>query len=86
MYSQSRLIFEPVVVFVCATTGQGDEPDNMKQFWQFLLRRNLPRDSLSRVKFTVIGLGDSSYQKCAVLSNITIYGYFYSLSFLVKQV
>ena len=61
--SQSRLIYEPVVVFVCATTGQGDEPDNMKKFWQFLLRRNLPRDSLSHVKFTVIGLGDSSYQK-----------------------
>ena len=64
---QSRLIYEPVVVFVCATTGQGDEPDNMKQFWQFLLRRNLPHDSLSRVKFSVIGLGDSSYQKYETL-------------------
>ncbi len=21
---------EPLVIFVCATTGQGDEPDNMK--------------------------------------------------------
>ena len=23
-------MYEPVVVFVAATTGQGDEPDNMK--------------------------------------------------------
>lgn len=25
-----NLIKERIVVFVCATTGQGDEPDNMK--------------------------------------------------------
>ena len=28
--NQTKLIEEPLVVFVCATTGQGDEPDNMK--------------------------------------------------------
>ena len=27
---QAQLVYEPVVVFVAATTGQGDEPDNMK--------------------------------------------------------
>ena len=35
----------------------------MKTFWKFLLRKNLPSDSLSRLIFGVIGLGDSSYQK-----------------------
>jgi sulfite reductase alpha subunit-like flavoprotein len=35
----------------------------MKKFWKFLLRKNLPADSLSNLKFGVIGLGDSSYQK-----------------------
>lgn len=25
-----NLINEPLVIFVCATTGQGDPPDNMK--------------------------------------------------------
>ena len=28
--SQAQLINEELVVFVVATTGQGDEPDNMK--------------------------------------------------------
>ncbi len=60
---QSALVREPAVVFVCATTGQGDEPDNMKQFWRFLLRRNLPRSSLSGTKIAVLGLGDSSYSR-----------------------
>ena len=58
-----QLIREKLVVFVCSTTGQGDEPDNMKLFWKFLLRKNLPSDSLEQIKFGVLGLGDSSYQK-----------------------
>ena len=61
--SQSQLVFQPVVVFVCATTGQGDEPDNMRNFWRFLLRRSLPKDSLASLRFSVLGLGDSSYLK-----------------------
>lgn len=35
----------------------------MKKFWKFLLRKNLPSDSLSNLKIGVIGLGDSSYEK-----------------------
>lgn len=52
-----------LMVFVCSTTGQGEEPENMKKFWRFLLRKDLPRHSLSTVNFGVVGLGDSSYQK-----------------------
>ncbi|XP_047036236.1 NADPH-dependent diflavin oxidoreductase 1 [Helicoverpa zea] len=62
-YPISRLIKEEFVIFVCATAGQGDEPDNMKKFWKFLLRKNLPSNSLARLKFGVLGLGDSSYLK-----------------------
>ncbi|XP_065917009.1 NADPH-dependent diflavin oxidoreductase 1-like isoform X2 [Dysidea avara] len=62
-YNKAELIQEPVVIFVVATTGQGDEPDNMKHMWRFLLRKNLPTDSLTSVKIGVLGLGDSSYQK-----------------------
>lgn len=51
------------VVFVCSTTGDGEEPTNMKQFWRSLLSRTLHRSTLAGVHFTVLGLGDSSYAK-----------------------
>ncbi|CAK1594712.1 unnamed protein product [Parnassius mnemosyne] len=62
-YPISLLIHEHFVIFVCSTTGQGDEPDNMKKFWKFLLRKSLPPNSLIKLHFGVIGLGDSSYEK-----------------------
>lgn len=46
-----------------ATTGQGDSPANMKQFWHFLLRKALPPTMLQNLRYAVLGLGDSSYQK-----------------------
>jgi sulfite reductase alpha subunit-like flavoprotein len=49
-YNVLELINEQCVIFICSTTGQGEEPDNMKQFWKFLLRKNLPADSLSNLK------------------------------------
>lgn len=62
-YSVVNLIHETLVIFVCATTGQGDPPDNMKNFWRFIFRRNLPQNSLCRMDYAVLGLGDSSYPK-----------------------
>lgn len=62
-YNIQSLINEKFVVFVCSTTGIGDEPDNMKSFWKFLLRKSLPTNSLTAVHFAVLGLGDSSYSK-----------------------
>lgn len=49
-YNVTDLINEKCVIFICSTTGQGEEPDNMKQFWKFLLRKNLPKDSLLNLK------------------------------------
>ncbi|XP_054854025.1 NADPH-dependent diflavin oxidoreductase 1 isoform X2 [Eublepharis macularius] len=62
-YNVANLIHEPLVVFVCATTGQGDPPDNMKNFWRFLFRKSLPATSLCQMDYAVLGLGDSSYPK-----------------------
>jgi sulfite reductase alpha subunit-like flavoprotein len=62
-YQVESLISEELVIFVASTTGQGEEPYNMKNFWKFLLRKSLPRNSLSDVNIAVLGLGDSSYQK-----------------------
>ncbi|XP_034785516.1 NADPH-dependent diflavin oxidoreductase 1 isoform X6 [Pan paniscus] len=62
-YPVVNLINEPLVIFVCATTGQGDPPDNMKNFWGFIFRKNLPSTALCQMDFAVLGLGDSSYAK-----------------------
>ncbi|XP_014607218.1 PREDICTED: NADPH-dependent diflavin oxidoreductase 1-like [Polistes canadensis] len=62
-YDLTNFGLEDLMVFVVATTGQGDPPDNMKQFWRFLLRKSLPPSMLSNVRYGVIGLGDSSYKK-----------------------
>nr|XP_034958286.1 NADPH-dependent diflavin oxidoreductase 1 isoform X2 [Zootoca vivipara] len=62
-YPVANLIDEPLVIFVCATTGQGDPPDNMKNFWRFLFRKSLSPGSLCQLDYAVLGLGDSSYPK-----------------------
>eukprot|EP00038_Savillea_parva_P027602 m.60508 g.60508 ORF g.60508 m.60508 type:complete len:636 (+) comp7959_c0_seq1:250-2157(+) len=63
-YPIQQLISERYIVLVAATTGQGDEPDNMVKFWRFLLRKNLPATSLTGLGgVAVFGLGDSSYPK-----------------------
>ncbi|CAG0894050.1 unnamed protein product [Cyprideis torosa] len=62
-YPVQNLLHENMIIFVCSTTGQGEEPDNMKNFWKFLLRKNLPPGSLSSTAFAVLGLGDSSYDR-----------------------
>ncbi|CAB4070039.1 unnamed protein product [Lepeophtheirus salmonis] len=68
-YDVRQLPTEERVVFVASTTGQGDEPDNMKSFWKFLLRKNLPGDSLKRLVESLhdylilqFGLGGTSCQ------------------------
>ena len=50
-----------LIVFVIATTGDGEAPQTMLNAWKFLLRRDLPPNSLKSLKFSVFGLGDSSY-------------------------
>ncbi|WAR31737.1 NDOR1-like protein [Mya arenaria] len=62
-YNVADLIQENLTVFVCSTTGQGDPPDNMMKFWKFIMRKNLPKDSLCQLSHAVLGLGDSSYPK-----------------------
>ncbi|KAK0412504.1 hypothetical protein QR680_006249 [Steinernema hermaphroditum] len=57
------LLEEKFVVFVVATSGQGEMPVAMKTAWSQLLRRGLPADLLEDLSVAVFGLGDSSYQK-----------------------
>ncbi|KAF2068473.1 hypothetical protein CYY_010202 [Polysphondylium violaceum] len=60
-YDKMKLPMERLVVFVLSTTGHGDVPDTMKPFWNFLLIKSLPSNSLMNLKFAVLGMGDSSY-------------------------
>ncbi|ORZ40352.1 hypothetical protein BCR44DRAFT_1509616 [Catenaria anguillulae PL171] len=62
-YDRSLLPTAQIAIFVCSTTGQGEEPDNMKQFWRFLLRKAHSPNVLSELEYTVFALGDSSYEK-----------------------
>jgi len=62
-YDIQNLPSEQLIIFVVATTGQGDPPANMKQFWRHLLRKNIPASMLQNLKYSVLGLGDSSYSK-----------------------
>jgi sulfite reductase alpha subunit-like flavoprotein len=59
----SELSGPQLFIFVVSTTGDGDVPGNMQLFWKYIRQRNLDGDYLSRMKFSVFGLGDSSYQK-----------------------
>ncbi|POS70815.1 NADPH-dependent FMN/FAD containing oxidoreductase [Diaporthe helianthi] len=52
-----------LAIFVTSTTGQGDIPANATTFWKSILRKKLPPNCLSHIRFTTFGLGDSSYQK-----------------------
>lgn len=54
---------EDPIIFLVSTTGNGDFPTSAGAFWRFLLRADLPADSLSDLRFAVLGLGDSSYLK-----------------------
>ena len=50
-------------VFVVATTGQGDFPEDARNFWTSLLRKKLSSTTLTGVDYALVGLGDTSYPK-----------------------
>jgi NADPH-ferrihemoprotein reductase len=51
-------------VFLVATYGEGDPTDNSAKFYKWLKNEdhNLPSDFLSKLQFTVFGLGNSQYE------------------------
>jgi sulfite reductase alpha subunit-like flavoprotein len=61
-YDITQLPTQKIVIFIISTTGQGEPTATMVQSWKFLTRKDLPTDSLTNVNFTVLGLGDSSYE------------------------
>ncbi|KID98453.1 sulfite reductase flavoprotein alpha-component, partial [Metarhizium majus ARSEF 297] len=59
----NELLQHQFVLFVISTTGQGDMPHNSLLFWKKLLRKKLPPDCLGQIKYSCVGLGDSTYLK-----------------------
>ncbi|OQR81495.1 NADPH-cytochrome P450 reductase, partial [Thraustotheca clavata] len=51
------------VIIVCSTTGNGDPPSNAEKFWRFIKKRAHPSTLLKHVQYTVLGLGDTNYDK-----------------------
>lgn len=62
-YDVLNLPEEKYILFLVSTTGDGEVPETMKVFWNFLLRRGLASDALSGLGYSIFGLGDSSYEK-----------------------
>ncbi|GAB1863148.1 NADPH-dependent diflavin oxidoreductase 1 [Camponotus japonicus] len=62
-YDMRNLSSRQLIVFVVATTGQGDLPANMETFWKCLLGKSLRTDLLENLNYGILGLGDSSYPK-----------------------
>lgn len=69
-YPLKMLPNQRLAIFVCSTTGHGQEPENMKNMYNFIRRRDLPKDCLANLRFAIYGLGDSSYAKFNYVSKI----------------
>ncbi|HWU76818.1 MAG TPA: assimilatory sulfite reductase (NADPH) flavoprotein subunit [Rhodanobacter sp.] len=64
-YPLRELAQERQLVVVISSQGDGDPPDDAIGFCEFIAGKRAPK--LSQLKFSVLGLGDSSYPKyCAV--------------------
>ena len=48
-------------VLVSSTTGDGDQPESAERVWRRIKKRSLASDHLSRLKFAILGLGDTNY-------------------------
>ena len=59
-YKAKQLKSETHVIVVVSTHGEGDAPDDAVELHEFLASKKAPK--LPELKYTVVGLGDSSYE------------------------
>lgn len=60
-YKQTRLKNDKLLLLAVSTQGEGDAPDDARDFYEFLHGPKAPK--LEGSRFAVLGLGDSSYEK-----------------------
>jgi sulfite reductase (NADPH) flavoprotein alpha-component len=67
-YPVRELAKERLLYIVISTQGDGDPPDDSRGFVEFLLGKKAPK--LEQLRFSVLGLGDSSYPKYCEIGKI----------------
>ncbi|QHE92882.1 assimilatory sulfite reductase (NADPH) flavoprotein subunit [Pandoraea fibrosis] len=60
-YKASRLKSDKLLLVAVSTQGEGEPPDDARDFYDFLQGAKAPK--LEGTRFAVFGLGDSSYEK-----------------------
>lgn len=66
MNAAKKIVLKDVakcLVVICATTGNGDAPENADVFWRSVKLRSAPKDTFAGIQFAVLGLGDTNYDK-----------------------
>ncbi|WP_322996402.1 assimilatory sulfite reductase (NADPH) flavoprotein subunit [Castellaniella sp.] len=70
-YKPKELKDEELLYIVMSTQGDGDPPDDSIAWVEFLLSKRAPK--LARLKYAVLGLGDSSYPSfCGISHKIDV--------------
>ncbi len=67
-YPTRELKNERLLYVVISTQGDGDPPDDARGFFEFVMGKRAP--ALPQLRFSVLGLGDSSYSKFCEIGRV----------------